>query len=590
MHTRITALIALASLLCSSLAIAAPTRLNQQGRLLDGDGAPLTGSHGLAFTLHDAETDGNEVWREERVVEFEEGYYSLVLGEFVPLSDLVFAGDSVWLQLAVDGAVLSPRHDVVSVPYALRAAVAEAVEGGSVDADEVSIGGDVVIDSNGNWLGTPPDWSELAGVPPDLADGDGDTLLGLPCIDGQVPTYDDSSALWVCAAPSGIDTLAQLSCLGGELVTWDDSNSQWVCSPDLDTQLTEAQVDAFVANNDYATGPHTTDTDTLVGLPCADGFVAKYSVVLGAWDCAADDDSLAELSCQSGDIPVYEALSGLWVCGADLDTDTQLSETQVDAFVADNGYSTGAHTSSLPWGSITGIPTDLADGDQDTQLTSVPWTMLTGIPTDLADGDQDTQLTEPQVDAFVANNGYSTGGNATGFTSVAVGGTLAMSTSTGDIAAHIAAWVDDGAGNTIPVTASPFVECSVCGDGSGGSWSLNNVPSATLPAGEYNFTDFTLNAGTTLTFTGSVPVVLRVTGDVTIDGVIELAGGNHSGSTGGQGGPGGGNGGGGSANYTVGAGGVANSAWAGLDNTSTSNFGGGAARRGGGRRRTGHFC
>jgi len=397
MLTRITVLVALASLLCSSLAIAAPTRLSQQGRLLDGDGAPLTGGHGLAFTLHDAETDGNEVWNEEHSVEFEEGYYSIVLGTVAALEDLLFAGSTVWLQLSVDGVVLSPRQEVVSVPYALRAAVAEAVEGGTVDADEISISGNVVIDSAGNWLGTPTDWNALTGVPADLADGDGDTLQGLACIDGQMPTYDSASALWVCAAPSSMDTLALLSCLSGELVTWDDSNSQWVCSPDLDTQLTEAQVDAFVANNNYSTGAHTTDTDTdtqlsetqvdafvannnystgahttdtdtLLGLPCADGFVPKYSTALGAWDCASDEDSLAALSCQSGDISVYEALAGLWVCGADLDTDTQLSETQVDTFVANNNYSTGAHTT-----------------------------------------DTDTQLSETQVDTFVANNNYSTG-------------------------------------------------------------------------------------------------------------------------------------------------------------------------------------
>jgi len=203
MHTRITVLIALASLLCSSLALAAPTKLNQQGRLLDGDGAPLTGSHGLAFTLHDAETDGNEVWREERVVEFEEGYYSLVLGELVPLSDLVFAAGPVWLELSVNGAVLSPRHEVVSVPYSLRSAVAEAVEGGPVDADEVSIGGNVVIDSSGSWTGgaLSVDWSALTGVPPDLADGDADSdvLLGLPCADGYVAKYSTSLGAWDCA-------------------------------------------------------------------------------------------------------------------------------------------------------------------------------------------------------------------------------------------------------------------------------------------------------------------------------------------------------------------------------------------------------
>jgi hypothetical protein len=228
MHIRTTALLSLLTLLCVSAAFAAPTKLSQQGRLLDGDSQALTGSHGLVFTLFDAETAGTEVWQEERAVDFEEGYYSVVLGEQVALSDLLFAAGSVWLELSVDGEVLSPRQEIVSVPYALRAAVAEAVEGGPVDADEISVGGTPVIDSSGNWVGTAVDWSELTGVPSDLSDGDA-------------------------------------------------------------------------------------DTDTLLGLPCADGFIAKYSSSLSAWDCAPDDDALGGLSCQAGEIPVYEAMAGLWV-------------------------------------------------------------------------------------------------------------------------------------------------------------------------------------------------------------------------------------------------------------------------------------
>ena len=67
--------------------------------------------------------------------------------------------------------------------------------------------------------------------------------------------------------------------------------------------------------------------------------------------------------------------NGIVICADDdgttgphtVDTNTQLSESEVDAFVANNGYSIGEHTV-----------------------------------------DTDTQLSESEVDAFVANNGYST--------------------------------------------------------------------------------------------------------------------------------------------------------------------------------------
>ena len=89
---------------------------------------------------------------------------------------------------------------------------------------------------------------------------------------------------------------------------------------DTDTQLTEGQVDAFVANNNYSTGAHTTDTDTPVGLPRDDGFAAKYSAAVGVWDSASDYDSLPPLSRQPAVTPFNPAPSCLSDCGADRDT------------------------------------------------------------------------------------------------------------------------------------------------------------------------------------------------------------------------------------------------------------------------------
>ena len=76
-------------------ALAVPTKLSQQGRLLDGDGDPLTGTHALIFSIYDAATGGNEVWREDRSVDFDEGYYAVVLGEVVPVDDLLFSAGAV---------------------------------------------------------------------------------------------------------------------------------------------------------------------------------------------------------------------------------------------------------------------------------------------------------------------------------------------------------------------------------------------------------------------------------------------------------------------------------------------------------------
>jgi len=155
-------------------ALAAPTKLAQQGRVLDGDGAPLEGSHDMVFVLYDAGTEGTALWTEERDADFAAGYYSITLGEQVPLDDLLFDTESVWLELSIDGETLTPRQEVVSVPYALRATAAEHLEGGMVDAQEISVDGTVVIDSDGTWVGPTPavNWGDLGGIPADIADGD----------------------------------------------------------------------------------------------------------------------------------------------------------------------------------------------------------------------------------------------------------------------------------------------------------------------------------------------------------------------------------------------------------------------------------
>ena len=140
-------LFALATLIALP-ALAAPTKLVQQGRFLDDAGTPLEGSFSLSFALFDDPSTGAALWSEVQDSVFESGYYAVTLGEQVPLDDLLFATEPVWLEVAIDGQALSPRQEIVSVPYALRATAAEHLEGGMVDAQEISIDGTVVIDAD----------------------------------------------------------------------------------------------------------------------------------------------------------------------------------------------------------------------------------------------------------------------------------------------------------------------------------------------------------------------------------------------------------------------------------------------------------
>ena len=71
------------SLLSASLlniAHAVPLQMTQQGRVLDNNGAAVTGTNDLTFRIYDSSTGGSVYWSETLTVNFTNGYYAAVLG------------------------------------------------------------------------------------------------------------------------------------------------------------------------------------------------------------------------------------------------------------------------------------------------------------------------------------------------------------------------------------------------------------------------------------------------------------------------------------------------------------------------------
>jgi len=150
--------LALLSLLAlATSASAVPLELSHQGVLFDAAGAPLVGANALEFELYDAPAGGAALWTETHpAVPFDNGTFGVQLGTITPLDTSLFNGDTLYLALRVNGGVALPqRVAVVSVPYAIRAQdadhadVATSVSGGSVDATELRIDGQLIADATG---------------------------------------------------------------------------------------------------------------------------------------------------------------------------------------------------------------------------------------------------------------------------------------------------------------------------------------------------------------------------------------------------------------------------------------------------------
>ncbi len=205
---------------------------------------------------------------------------------------------------------------------------------------------------------------------------------------------------------------------------------------DTDTQLTESQVDSYVSNNGYITseidgsvtneiqdlqlvgnnltitnnGSATTidlsayldDTDTQLTESQVDSYVSNNGYITSEIDGSVTNE-IQDLQLVGNNLTITNNGSATTI---DLsvyldDTDTQLTESQVDSYVSNNGYIT-----SEVDGSVTNEIQDLQLSGNNLTITNNG--SATTIDLSVYLDDTDTQLTESQVDSYVSNNGYIT--------------------------------------------------------------------------------------------------------------------------------------------------------------------------------------
>ena len=298
-----------------SLAFAVPVQLSQQGRLLGTDSSPVEGVHSVAVRLFDDPEYGYVLWEEEQSISFINGYYSIFLGTDTsnPIDESLLVLEPLYVEVRVDGgAPLLPRQKLSSTPYSRMAGIATHVQGGDVDAQKIQINGQLVIDSNGQWVGDSPpvNWSTISDIPSDLSDGDNDTQL----TENQVEDFVQNDPLNFSAGSqvNGAAILTQPStCNNGEVLIYQGTG--WVCGVDTDTTLTALEVQQMVElmslnlaslqvnGADVLTTASTiswnqiTDvpteflenSDTLADLNCIDGEIVASNG--GSWECAPFD-------------------------------------------------------------------------------------------------------------------------------------------------------------------------------------------------------------------------------------------------------------------------------------------------------------
>lgn len=111
------------------------TGVTYQGQLKFG-GGPFDGNAAMVFELWNAPAGGAQVGADdiEPVVTVTDGLFTVVLNDAGQYGPTAFAGDARWLQIFVNGNLLTPRQPVTAAPHALFSLTADlAADAGTLD-------------------------------------------------------------------------------------------------------------------------------------------------------------------------------------------------------------------------------------------------------------------------------------------------------------------------------------------------------------------------------------------------------------------------------------------------------------------------
>ncbi|MBI5527561.1 MAG: hypothetical protein HY897_14610 [Deltaproteobacteria bacterium] len=577
-----------------------PRVIEHQGFLTDKSGVPVTKAVVMGVGIYKGLEGEDLVWEEDLgSVEVKDGFYSVEIGRKAGL-DQTFSGNSeLYLEVRIDGEKLLPRQKIGAVPYSYVSL--DAV--GDIHPGSVSVGGNVVIDGNGKWVGDTGNFAGVKSVTAaspltggtitdtgtigiakagDSSDGflskeDYTTFLSKQnrvsgtCNDGfcVFAVHEDGSVTCMPCGGAGAGTVTEvrtgLGLTGGPIsasgeVALDKGylDSVYINEGQADGVTSAMIVDGTVALADI--GPNS----------CAANQVIKRDDVNSAWICAADADSNTTYgvevgsglalngtnftllkTCAAGDVLKWDG--AVWTCAGDSDTNSGGTVTSVATGV---GLTGGPITMT---GTIS-LETSYFDGSaHDARFVNTDGDTMTGALSLPADG-----LVADAANSQLVLSGGNVGiGTPTPLTKLEVAGNIAASAPVSDNHVATKAWTlsQIGASTTKTPKMQTFTAngtwvrpagvdmlwVTLCGGGGGGGAGQTGGSGGGGGGGAQCMVRFPVSVGT------DVPVVVGTGGaggssnDGSAGGNSSFAtvaayggGGGKEGSNGGAGGTGGG--------------------------------------------------
>lgn len=196
-----------------------PPMMSYQGKLADDAGQALPdGTYNMRFYLWSAESGGTALWQEPSVgtrpVLVSGGVFSVVLGSIVPLPSAAFEGNT-WLATEVNGTLLSPRMQIVSTGYAMRAMIAESVPDSTITSAKI-LDGEVK-----------------------MADLASNSVTSEKVLDGEVKTADlgpnSVTSEKIADGTIQLADLGQNGASANQVIKRNSANTAWTVAADNDT-------------------------------------------------------------------------------------------------------------------------------------------------------------------------------------------------------------------------------------------------------------------------------------------------------------------------------------------------------------------
>jgi len=552
-----TYLAALALLLLSLPAHAAvPPTTWVEGQLKSAGGSPISdGTYNLTLRLYDQQTAGKLLWQEGPMpVAVAGGLFAVAAGAQVALDGSLFGtGPSIWLSMQVDADPELPRQPLTSVPFALRAQLAEGLACvGCVTAQMLEAG---VLAG----FARTADLSVYAKLA-DLVPYAKTTDLAVYATIAQLAAYAKIDDLSVYAKTSALASYATVTQLAAYALTTD--LAAYAKTASLATVATTGQYSDLLGipattlpadglsavSNGLLTNVFTTTTaSSNAPIAIKDYYPPGVSDSLTVPDVGVVQSLTVSVNLANSDVAgltltLTDPNGGSYVLYDKASTGTSLNKT----FPALAGW-VGKNAKGA-W-SLKIVDAAFLNGTTDGQVTSWSVTVQTLSQKQVAaTGDFAVKGTLWGGDNGVLNVGGPLQVQGVPVARVwtaqsdalAEGAYVEVATAGADPLVGASGWVNLGGtwANTVQ-SGTVATTCSICGDGSDLDFIVATASTAVLPAGNYNFRRFEIGRGAKLTVSGATGATIRVAGSALILGWLSADGSSAtSDNIGGSGGPG----------------------------------------------------